>query len=520
MIGKLVKCLFIVLAGVSAAGLIGIYLIQRTGSVYDGRYVYTEENSTRIIDVKLEDGIFKVKYIMSGYIPPSTDQLLSSYYNPVQEVNYGEYEFEIPTDIIPEGVKITHRDIYSMKDCYIYLIFAGDRIYFSDDYSYAYLSYLDGSDKTQVEPITSTYERGVYEWNYAPKTGYDMHSEIETAKCIFVGMLSVSGTILAFAYIRCAGKTIQIAALAVSTVYCAAAYFIFLAPSYEGIYETWASESADSGGAEAQFIDYGESGILMAGQKYVVYNLDYADEEEYYDYIVNSVGDTYDTEEKITYFPIYFGRYGGKWYNEDGVNIQTVLSERVTANSVCELSITFDGLKLVLYDDVREVNVRCDFYRDNISKASANVRYLLLAAEASVAVTVIMGFAKRSRDNRLNPPYPYGQYAVKGLVYVSPDMEYMRKYLEDNMKGCGLVWRKDFFAFNGRKENMPVYEQYKGKNKLSVISGMKHAEDITVNRIKSRVESYMLAYNSKRMVLASVIDDKVVSAYEMEVRHE
>lgn len=533
MKNKILNRVLISVLTLAALGLIAIYIISVRYGRYDGKYIYTDDENTVIIEVQEKKDTLKIKYILSSCTvssEPNYEDLTSSVVS-FSEFNYkaayyAEYDFEIPIDKIAGGVQVGVYDKY--RQCYKYagMFFASDGIYVSKEFNYADdadLIYPAGTVSTLNDEIDINNEPGSWDniegyWLYAARTGYDTEHIAAAIKCILAAVVVVFGIALSLCYVRRTGKTKQYIALAVVMVYCAAAYFIFLMPSCAGTYAAKDDGMIMTGEETAEVIDYGDTAVLMIGQN--VYDIE---PEESYDAIIDETDIDMDEEAvvpKIYYTPIIFSDYNGKWYNIDGINVKSIMNERVTVNSVCSLKQTFEGIGLVFDDDVRGIDVRCDFQRQGIYSISENLRYVILLPAAFMTVIVIAGVIGRRRYLRLNPQYPYGQYVMKKLVYINPDMEYMRKYLINNLREAKVLWKQNTFAVNDSEFVSPVYARDDSKDRLSGIFGMKRSVDITVNKLKGRADSYRLAYNAKKTVLATVIDDKIVAAFELEVCNE
>ena len=148
----------------------------------------------------------------------------------------------------------------------------------------------------------------------------------------------------------------------------------------------------------------------------------------------------------------------GTYYSASGENyIQDTFRVPVNSSSECELRLTTDGAKFTVYNRITESYFRFDFYKDKLYTVAWLARYIVWLAAIAAIVFMIIGMKTDADRRKLEPEYPYGDYRIKRLAYLDASMEYMRKYLRDNMEGVPVTWHKDLFAVDNVADNNPKY---------------------------------------------------------------
>ena len=506
---NILKRVLIFIMILSGLGFMAVCIACENRSSYEGKYVFAGENETFVVEVREKDDVYDINYLSSKYgsHPMDIDYLLSSYMPSTIGVDYREYNFQMPRDLADSVVRVGIYDENGGFYTNIYLCFADRGVYFSEEEPYIYN--IDEINKIDISNNPAEWVDSYVSWIYAEKNGYDIRQITAVIKSVLACVFTVSGVVLAAVYIRRASKIQQIIATVITIAYGAAAFFFLLTASYGGTYISVEDDEIMTGYENAEFIDNGDSGILM---------IEYIEED--YTSGTESDEELPDDVSVPHYISVLFSHNKDGWYSVDSYNLQLLTDERVTVNTDCSLKKTINGIRLTLDDSVRDLLISYDFESHGIYRIVDLLKYAIIIPAVLMTVFLITGVVKRSRERHLNPQYPYGRYVIKKLIYINPDMEYMQDYLIRNLTDADVVWEKELFSVNGNECDAPSYRPDFGKENLSGLCGMKRAVNVMVNRLKSNADSYRLAYNKKKTVFANVVDDCVVAAFELEVCHE
>ena len=141
-------------------------------------------------------------------------------------------------------------------------------------------------------------------------------------------------------------------------------------------------------------------------------------------------------------------------------------------------------------------------------------RYIVWLAAIAAIVFMIIGMKTDADRRKLEPEYPYGDYRIKRLAYLDASMEYMRKYLRDNMEGVPVTWHKDLFAVDNVADNNPKYVFNRTSSVGTELTGRGNTRQVDVSK------DYCIIYSNSRRFLGTMADNRVYTVYELEEVHE
>lgn len=490
---KILKIVLAVLMGLSAAALVAVNIIDNKSDGYNGRYIYASDNATRIFDLEEEGNTIHVKYTISddannnynGSGIVDGDGYEYEYYgdsiygwNTGHPVRYAELEFDIPEEIISKGVQAGLFDGNRYENDNVYMYLGSHVIYFYDSFDIGTYSYSGDNSLAAVDEL-HTINNDV-SWNKAQQVRTDYSSEfmiIKFAAVILFALAASAFSIMTFKRMRAA---VRIAAGAAIVIFAAVAYVFLLRPEVGGTYTV---DGDNDDVAKVDIINYGSRCVLLAANGSKCLPTEFEKNGAYYD----AVGERY---------------------------IQEIFRVPVNSSSECELRLTADGVKFTVYNQITESYFRFDFYKDKLYTVIWFARYIVWLPAVVAVVFMILYAAFDSKQRRLNPEYPYGDYRIKRLAYLDESMEYMRKYLRDNMEGVPVIWQKETFAVDGTVNNEPVYSVTKVLGAAAQIAGKSSVKQVDVT------DSYCFLYSRHRTFLGTKIDNRVYTAYELEADHE
>lgn len=490
---KILKIVLAVLMGLSAAALVAVNIIDNKSDGYNGRYIYASDNATRIFDLEEEGNTIHVKYTISddannnynGSGIVDGDGYEYEYYsdsiygwNTGHPVRYAELEFDIPEEIIPKGVQVGLFDGNRYENDNVYMYLGSHVIYFYDSFDIGTYSYSGDNSLAAVDELHTINDN--VSWNKAQQVRTDYSSEFMIIKFTAVILFALAASAFSIMTFKRMRAAVRIAAGAAIVIFAAISYVFILPRQIDGEYTvTGYNESVST----AELITYGKRCILMA------------------------TGETGCRQ-------VEFEKLGNRYEAVVDNYAQTAFSVPINSASKCGLRITSYGAKFTVENSVTDSYYRFDLNKGRPYTLVWFAQYIIWLPAVVAVVFMILYAAFDSKQRRLNPEYPYGDYRIKRLAYLDESMEYMRKYLRDNMEGVPVIWQKETFAVDGTVNNEPVYSVTKVLGAAAQIAGKSSVKQVDVT------DSYCFLYSRHRTFLGTKIDNRVYTAYELEAYHE
>lgn len=482
----IVRIVAAALVVLSIAALVTVNIIGSRENTYDGRYIYASDEKTRIFDMKDNGDSVHFVYTISddeGNVNNTYDaeEVIDDYYIDslygwagTGTTRYAELEFDVPKEIIPKGVQVSLYDSnrYELDNLYMYI--GGDNIFFWDDCDVEATG-NSGEEASELHTLNDFIS-----WNKAERVRTDYSAELMIVKIIAVAFFTLASSLAVVFSFKKMRRGLYTALCAAVVILTAIAYVFLLKPELGGEYTV---DGDNAGVGTVDIINYGSSCIMMGAN-----------------------------EERC--LPTEFEK-NGTYYSASGEKyIQDTFRVSVNSSSECELRLTTDGAKFTVYNRITESYFRFDFYKDKLYTVAWLARYIVWLAAIAAIVFMIIGMKTDADRRKLEPEYPYGDYRIKRLAYLDASMEYMRKYLRDNMEGVPVTWHKDLFAVDNVADNNPEYVFNRTSSVGTELTGRGNTRQVDVSK------DYCIIYSNNRKFLGTMADNRVYTVYELEEVHE
>ena len=472
------------LAVLSMAALVAVNIIGNRKNNYDGRYIYASDEKTRIFDIKDNGDALHFMYTISdegGTADNTYDEGIEDYYIDsvygwvnMKTTRYAELEFDVPKEIIPKGVQVSLYDSnrYELDNLCMYI--GGDSIFFGDNCDVE----AAGNSGEEASELHTLGESMI--WNKAERVRTDYSAEFKIIRIVAAAVFTLASFMTMLVSFKKMRRGLRTALCAAVVIFAAISYVFLLKPEFGGTY-TVGGDDADV--AKVDIINYGSRCVLLAAND----------------------GNCLPTE---------FEKNGAYYSAVSEEYIQAIFRVPVNSSSECELRLTTDGAKFTVYNRITESYFRFDFYKDKLYTEAWFARYIVWLAAIAAIVFMIIGMKMDADRRKLDPEYPYGDYRIKRLAYLDGSMEYMRKYLRDNMEGVPVTWHKDLFAVDNAADNDPEYVFNRTSSIGTQLAGIGNARQVNTTK------NYCIIYNNHKKFLGTMMDNRVYTAYELEEVHE
>lgn len=563
---KKIRAALLIITALCVCGYIAVSVVGRNYRRYDGTYVSHTNNTfvtgsysrhtyehVDIVDITRQDGGYGIRYISSGnsdygyYYEPwistsptadSDDEWSMKESLLTSDDSYVEYSGFMSEKIAREGGIVECYEQVSGRKVELLVYFTRNGICVSERFNYYYLRksatgtpYYSSSGTLPdgMRPETGEYslldmygepmgDRLFYasplSCRICERRGYDVYAVLELAGGIMVTAAALCGT----AAVVLSGIKGRRAFAAVGLALSAAAFAasVILPPG----------ECVAGGYVQTDAPEDILRGLAYTDESMLEYLSDYGYSDIYANVEIASVGGKY-------IVMVWKGRTCEYMCVSDmDRKGRLALEEEILGGTPVEIELEIVpdplGRGITLNAEGGTVSQRYEFERVDGQAFNMLVKYIILLPLSASFVVLLVVSARRRRAAQANPEIPYGRYEVSDMVYINPDLEYMRDYMLKNWRELPVELGADSLSVGTESSGLTEYKPARGEKltALSGAAGMKrclcvepvlsgNGGDVAGGGAGNNSARYHVLFNKKRKVLAYSVGSCLIAAFRL-----